>query len=469
MSEEMLDFLGDDEENFALSQISEEDVDNLALSKFCGEMEDDMSLSQIAMKIEKDYADYALCQGGDRNIENFPIPLQFESFVAKESFDDTNLVAESDFDLFQTAIFDLGLNFGEMQAPNDRFTTVVTDEEISNLVNEKMNANTKKNTKWAVGVFNQWRSFRTQNGDAIIELHMMNAECMNYWLERFVMETRKQNGDEYPPKSLYYIVCGLLRHCRDMNVHDKNFLDQKDGRFAHFRRVLDAKMKDLLSKGLGTKVRRADPVSDDDEEKGRDEHRNLDHSQFETGQDATGRFVRFIGRNNKTFKGGLGDLRLDNKDIKHYASDKHRYGKSPLGVNKLNGLMREMCEKGGLVGNFTNHSGKRTCATALYQAGIDEQQIMERTGHRSTKGVRTYKIANANTQKRVSDVLNPPSDRNNENFQESVQSKIKSENAVAEPFQRSKKHCLGDITNTCMNGSGPGSAVTFSNCHLNFN
>ncbi|CAC5365805.1 unnamed protein product [Mytilus coruscus] len=309
MSEEMLDFLGDDEENFALSKISEEDVDNLALSKFCGEMQDDMSLSQIAMKIEKDYADYALCQGGDRNIENFPIPLQFESFVAKESFDDTNLVAESDFDLFQTAIFDLGLNFGEMQAPNDRFTTVVTDDEISNLVNEKMNANTKKNTKWAVGVFNQWRSFGRER-DAIIELHMMNAECMNYWLERFVMERGNKNGDENPPKSLYYIVCGLLRHCRDMNVHDKNFLDQKDGRFAHFRRVLDAKMKDLLSKGLGTKVRRADPVSDDDEEKlwangvfsttnsstlqytvffyncklfglrGRDEHRNLDHSQL---------------------------------------------------------------------------------------------------------------------------------------------------------------------------------------------
>ncbi|CAG2237039.1 unnamed protein product [Mytilus edulis] len=168
-----------------------------------------------------------------------------------------------------------------------------------------------------------------------------------------------------------------------------------------------------------------------------DDEENLVLSQI-SEQDATGRFIRFIGRNNKAFKGGLGDLRLDNKDIKHYArgprcivdfyetylkaigsgvfyrkplisdvQDKHRYGKSALGVNKLNGLMREMCEKGGLVGNFTNHSGKRTCATALYQAGIDEQQIMERTGHRSTKGVRTYKTANSNIQKRVSDVLNP--------------------------------------------------------------
>lgn len=351
MSNDLPDFLGDDLEDFALSQIAEE-------------MEDDLSLTQIATKIEEDYArDFALCHGGDRNIENQTqsehVPIKFESFVPNNSFDETNSVVQSDFDLFQTALFDLGFNFEEMQSSKesttDRFSTVVTDEDISNLVNEKMNANTKKNTKWAVGVFNEWRSFRAQNGDMIMDLHMMDAESMNYWLERFIMETRKKNGDEYPPKSLYYIVCGLLRHCRDMNVNDKNFLDQKDGRFAHFRRVLDAKMKDLLSKGLGTKVRRADPVSEDDEEmlwangvfgdtnsttlqytvffyncklfglRGRDEHRNLDHSQFEIGVDGTGRYVRFIGRNNKPFKGGLGDLRLENKDIKHYADGECTY------------------------------------------------------------------------------------------------------------------------------------------------
>ncbi|VDI57046.1 Hypothetical predicted protein [Mytilus galloprovincialis] len=97
MWEVMVEFLGDDGENFVPSQISEEDVDNIALSQFCEEMEDNMSLPQIAMKIEKDYADDALCQGGDRNVGNFTIPLQFESFVSKESFDDTNLVAENAF------------------------------------------------------------------------------------------------------------------------------------------------------------------------------------------------------------------------------------------------------------------------------------------------------------------------------------------------------------------------------------
>ena len=149
--------------------------------------------------------------------------------------------------------------------------------------------------------------------------------------------------------------------------------------------------------------------------------------------------------------------------------DKLRYGKTPLGVNKLSSLMREICQKGGLVGNYTNHSGKRTCATALYQAGIDEQEIMGRTGHRSTKSVRTYKTSNATIQKKVSDVVNPFSDHDYENAQKSVQSSEHRVKERAEPFQENKKRCLGDITDTFMNGSGEGSAVTFSNCHFNFN
>lgn len=61
-----------------------------------------------------------------------------------------------------------------------------------------------------------------------------------------------------------------------------------------------------------------------------------------------------------------------------------------------------------MEGNFTNYSGKRTCATQLYQAGIDDQEIMSRTGHRSEVAVRKYKRSNSALQERVSEVLNPP-------------------------------------------------------------
>ena len=47
-----------------------------------------------------------------------------------------------------------------------------------------------------------------------------------------------------------------------------------------------------------------------------------------------------------------------------------------------------------ISGYKTNHSLQVTTATWLYQASIDEQLMMERTGHRSLDGVRFYKRTN---------------------------------------------------------------------------
>jgi integrase len=52
------------------------------------------------------------------------------------------------------------------------------------------------------------------------------------------------------------------------------------------------------------------------------------------------------------------------------------------------GLINELTGQAGFVGNFTNHSGKRTRATQLYQDGVDEQDILSRTGHRSKAALR---------------------------------------------------------------------------------
>ena len=49
-----------------------------------------------------------------------------------------------------------------------------------------------------------------------------------------------------------------------------------------------------------------------------------------------------------------------------------------------------MCKEAGIQGRKTNHSLRATTAARLFQAGLDEQLIMERTGHHSTDGVRSY-------------------------------------------------------------------------------
>lgn len=67
------------------------------------------------------------------------------------------------------------------------------------------------------------------------------------------------------------------------------------------------------------------------------------------------------------------------------------YKSTPIGHNTLASVVKKMCSACGITGNKTNHSLRATCATRLYENGVDEQIIMERTGHRSTKGVRSYK------------------------------------------------------------------------------
>ena len=53
----------------------------------------------------------------------------------------------------------------------------------------------------------------------------------------------------------------------------------------------------------------------------------------------------------------------------------------------------------------SNHSLRATGVSWLYESGISEKLIMERSGHLSVSGVRMYKRTTAEQQKVVSDVL----------------------------------------------------------------
>ena len=62
-----------------------------------------------------------------------------------------------------------------------------------------------------------------------------------------------------------------------------------------------------------------------------------------------------------------------------------------------------LCKTAGIEGFRTNHSLRATAATRL---GVDEQLVMERTGHRSLEGVRSYKRTSDLQHEALSDILN---------------------------------------------------------------
>jgi len=66
-----------------------------------------------------------------------------------------------------------------------------------------------------------------------------------------------------------------------------------------------------------------------------------------------------------------------------------------------------MCKQAGISGLRTNYSLGVTTATRLHQSGcVDEQQIMDRTGHRNVEAVRRYKRSSTEQLEQVSDILN---------------------------------------------------------------
>ena len=73
--------------------------------------------------------------------------------------------------------------------------------------------------------------------------------------------------------------------------------------------------------------------------------------------------------------------------------------------NTLGQVVRKLCGKVGCIGHYTNHSLRRTCATRLFNRGIEEQQIMAVTGHRTVNAVRAYKEISLEQQQKVSDLI----------------------------------------------------------------
>ncbi len=78
-----------------------------------------------------------------------------------------------------------------------------------------------------------------------------------YWLGKFVLEIRKQTGTEYPPKTLYAIVCCFKRYF-ERNEVCVNPLSPLDPRFGNFQSTL---VKRLHGTGLGVSKKQAEPIS----------------------------------------------------------------------------------------------------------------------------------------------------------------------------------------------------------------
>lgn len=235
----------------------------------------------------------------------------------------------------------------------ERFT-IVSSQAIENVVINTRSVNTTRNNSWCAKLYRDWSTWRKEEAaekyiPTLEELWTAPKTSIASALKHFVFEIKRYDGSEYPANTIYNIICGISRFIKENRV-ECNILDKEDEAFGYFVKSLDARMRDLTTRGVGNGRKTADPVTDEDETKlwssgafsvsdadgllravyyynckafglrARDEHRKLTLNQVIFSEDATGKFVEFRGRGNKIYKGGIQDRKFQDKSVKQYES-----------------------------------------------------------------------------------------------------------------------------------------------------
>ena len=92
-------------------------------------------------------------------------------------------------------------------------------------------------------------------------------EILSSCLQRFVSEAKRTDGTSYPPKTLYQMLCGLLRYTKECQPDPPNFLDRNDARFKKLRGTCDTVFRGLHEAGVGVQKKSAQVFTRDDEDK----------------------------------------------------------------------------------------------------------------------------------------------------------------------------------------------------------
>ena len=96
-----------------------------------------------------------------------------------------------------------------------------SEQQLSELAKGLVPENTSKSTKWALNNFDAWLKARNVcHPDNPVPEDILMSSDPEVHLSRFIVETRKSNGETYPP-------C-ILRYMRKQNPSCPNFLDKND-------------------------------------------------------------------------------------------------------------------------------------------------------------------------------------------------------------------------------------------------
>ena len=141
-----------------------------------------------------------------------------------------------------------------------------SSKELSTLEKAQVPKNTEVSSRLALKNLHDWYTdYQERNPESPCPESILtsspNKEDLNKYLTIFISETGNQNGERYPPRTIYSLLSGILRATRTENPAYPNFLDRKDLAFKTFHIDLDNLFKKVKLDGIGVDSKHTENIS----------------------------------------------------------------------------------------------------------------------------------------------------------------------------------------------------------------
>ena len=188
------------------------------------------------------------------------------------------------------------------------------------------NMNTIRNTQWSLNTWNEWRyqinKFKVEREKDVIpslaELPTLPLNDIDILLKKFVEDIKMPDGSEYPPDSIKNIIYGIQRHLR-IDIPDISLFERYTKTFKRFQLAYSKKIKEITKKGISSKTRKAQAVSEE-----------MEKRLWELGafgfQDSVGLINAVFYYTSKVF-GLIAGESLRKMDMKYFKFEKDNLGK----------------------------------------------------------------------------------------------------------------------------------------------
>ena len=153
-----------------------------------------------------------------------------------------------------------------------RFRAPISSDECRRFEDSWVSDASRRKWNWVLNIFEEWRETRNEavlkvenSGEPVLNHRIaeMSDEDLDFFLARFVAEVRKEDGQEYPGKTIYEMICSLQCYLRFQRKGPLFLIDKKCCKFRNLNSALDFVLKERAGEGIGRITSKAEVITPD--------------------------------------------------------------------------------------------------------------------------------------------------------------------------------------------------------------